>query len=70
MKTFNEFKETKSNKSAHDRPLNDNGEWEMTMDEWKKIHKDYKGTEKGVRTAMRMTSKGSTLIPVKIIKSV
>jgi hypothetical protein len=43
----------------------------MTMDEWKRTHRDFKTCnlrgEKG-RWVMRMGPKGSTLYPVEIVK--
>ena len=44
---------------------------QMTMDEWKRTHRDFKTCnlrgEKG-RWVMRMGPKGSTLYPVEIVK--
>lgn len=42
--------------------------WEMTMDEWKRIHRDFKGKVNGQRAALRLTGRGTCLVPVKIIK--
>ena len=43
----------------------------MTMDEWKRIHRDFKtckiGNHKG-RWVMRLTDRGTALVPVEIVK--
>ena len=43
----------------------------MTMDQWKRIHRDFKtckiGNDKG-RWVMRLTDRGTALVPVEIVK--
>ncbi len=41
---------------------------EMTMAEWHKTHRDFKGVYNGQRCVLRMNSKGSSLLPVRIVK--
>ena len=42
----------------------------MTMEEWKKIHKDFKGRIDGHRTVLKFVpGKGTCLVPVEIVKS-
>lgn len=41
---------------------------EMTMAEWQKTHRDFKGIYNGQRCVLRMTARGTCLVPVKIVK--
>lgn len=41
---------------------------EMTSAEWQKTHRDFKGIYNGQRCVLRMTARGSSLVPVVIIK--
>jgi hypothetical protein len=44
---------------------------EMTMEQWKKTHKDYKGITNGQRSVLRQCGdKGTCIVPVKIIKKI
>lgn len=40
----------------------------MTTEEWKKTHRDFKGTYQGQRYVLRMTNRGTSMVPVQIIK--
>ncbi len=40
----------------------------MTMDQWKKTHKDFKAYIGGQRMVLAMTSTGTSLVPVTIVK--
>ena len=40
----------------------------MTADQWKKTHRDFKGTYQGQRYVLQMTAKGTAMVPVQIIK--
>lgn len=40
----------------------------MTMAEWKKTHRDFKGIYNGQRCVLQMSSRGSCFVPVVIIK--
>jgi len=42
----------------------------MTMAEWQKTHRDFKGIYNGQRYVMRMTAQGTCLVPVQIVKEV
>lgn len=39
----------------------------MTMAEWRKTHRDFKGVYNGQRCVLRMTERGTCLVPVQII---
>lgn len=40
----------------------------MTAEEWKKTHRDFKGTYQGQRYVLRMTPKGTAMVNVEIVK--
>jgi len=40
----------------------------MSMAEWKKTHRDFKTIIDGQRMVLAMTSAGTSLVPVRIIK--
>lgn len=40
----------------------------MTPEEWKKTHRDFKGTYQGQRYVLRMTNRGTAMVNVEIIK--
>lgn len=48
--------------------LKPQGAIEMTMAEWKATHRDFKGIYNGQRHLLRMTSRGTGLVPVTIVK--
>ena len=39
----------------------------MSEDEWRKTHPDFKGLYNGQRCVLRMTERGTSLVPVQII---
>ena len=43
-------------------------EVQMTMDEWKKTHKDFKSRIDGMRTVLYCLPSGTSIVPVRIIK--
>lgn len=49
------------------------GVLEMTMDEWKKVHKDYKGYNRETKQRSRLMydpKYGTVSVPVKIVKKI
>lgn len=41
---------------------------QMTQDRWRKTHRDFKRTINGQKCVLMMTSRGTSLVPVTIIK--
>lgn len=40
----------------------------MTPKEWNKTHRDFKGSVNGQRYVLQMTTRGTTMVPVEIVK--
>jgi hypothetical protein len=40
----------------------------MTPEEWAKTHRDFKGTFQGQRYVLRMSHRGTAMVPVQIVK--
>jgi hypothetical protein len=40
----------------------------MTQEQWRKTHRDYKATINGQKYTLAWTSRGTSLVPVTIIK--
>lgn len=55
-------------REAHQRATFEGQGKTMTMAQWKKTHKDFKTCIDGQRMVLAMTSAGTSLVPVKIIK--
>lgn len=41
---------------------------EMTQEQWRKTHRDYKATINGQKYTLAWTSRGTSLVPVTIIE--
>lgn len=51
----------------HPKPDDRDAAIQMTKDEWRKTHKDFKTVIDGQRYVMRMTRHGTCLVPVSLI---
>lgn len=43
---------------------------QITRDEWSKTHRDFKTTIAGQRYVLRLTDRGTCLVPVAVVKAV
>ncbi|CAJ6925988.1 Uncharacterised protein [Burkholderia pseudomallei] len=41
---------------------------QMTADEWRRTHRDFKTTIDGQRYVLRWTTRGTSLVPVTVVK--